>query len=109
MKGIADTKVLPAQLTWQGDSWTVILLDDAAAERIALGRGWDPETSDENHVMYIDGTEAEISFTFHILEEAMQFAELNYSCAPPNWPTVENDSGKRASYDGAQWHWDGRE
>ena len=106
MKATGGAKLLPEKLYWQGDSWTVILLDDEAAGSIASGRGWNSDISDENHVIYIEGTEAEISFTFRTLEEAILFAESNYSCTPPNWPVVQNEAGKRGSYDGAQWHWD---
>lgn len=103
---IGTSRRLPAQLDWRGENWTVILVDDATAERIALSRGWDPEISEENHVAFVDGTEAEISFTFHTLEEAIHFAEMNYSCNPPNWPMIDGERGQSAHYDGARWEWE---
>jgi hypothetical protein len=87
--------------------WTVILLDDDEAQRIATLRGWDEDDPEApSHLLLLEGQEAEIRHEFSTLQEAVSFAREAYSCNPPNWPTVETPEGTSGYYDGDAFHWD---
>lgn len=86
--------------------WIVRLTDDEIAERVAISRGWNRTLTRESHLLSVEPAEAEMAFRFRSLTDAMEFAQLSFSCDPPNWPTLDGPSGERGGFDGVDFWWD---